>query len=100
MDGSSLGEISYENFNAVEANVIFKGVHVHPGYAKEKMINAITSTNKFLSMIPKEYPENTEMYEGYYWPYDVSRNVDEMKLKIHLRDFEIQGMGKANSKIK
>lgn len=92
VDGSSLGEISYENFNAVQADVIFKGVNVHPGYAKGKMINAITLTNRFLSMIPKEYPENTEMYEGYYWPYRVDGNVDEMNLMIHLRDFDTQGM--------
>lgn len=92
VDGSSLGEISYENFNAVQADVTFKGINVHPGYAKGKMINAITLTNKFLSMIPKEYPENTEMYEGYYWPYEVDGNVDEMNLTIHLRDFDTQGM--------
>lgn len=92
IDGSSLGEISYENFNAVEANVTFKGVNVHPGYAKGKMINAVTLTNRFLAMIPKEYPENTEMYEGYYWPCEVDGTVDEMKLKIHLRDFDTQGM--------
>lgn len=92
VDGSSLGEISYENFNAVQADVIFKGVQVHPGYAKGKMINAIDLANKFIRNIPNEKPENTEMYEGYYWPKKVEGTVDEVKLIIHLRDFEELGM--------
>lgn len=92
VDGSSLGEISYENFNAVEATVTFHGTHVHPGYAKGKMVNAISLTNKYLNMIPKEYPENTEGYGGYYWPCEVDGNVNEMNLEIQLRDFTTEGI--------
>lgn len=92
VDGSSLGEISYENFNAVQADVTFNGVNVHPGYAKGKMINSVLLANEFINMLPKEYPENTENYDGYYWLKNISGNVDELKLTIHLRDFDKLGM--------
>ena len=61
MDGSQIGELEYENFNAAGVKVSIKGKSVHPGYAKNKMINAITLANQFLSLLPiRETPETTE----------------------------------------
>jgi tripeptide aminopeptidase len=66
MDGSQIGELEYENFNAAGAKVIFKGKSVHPGYAKGKMINSMLIANKFISKLPKdEVPQKTSGYDGF-----------------------------------
>jgi tripeptide aminopeptidase len=66
MDGSQIGELEYENFNAAGAKVTFKGKSVHPGYAKGKMINSMLIANRFISTLPKnEVPEQTKGYEGF-----------------------------------
>ena len=65
MDGGEVGELEFENFNAAFAKISFKGRNVHPGYAKNKMINSIRVANRFMSMLPAdEAPEHTEGYEG------------------------------------
>src|SRR5690606_25844115 len=64
MDGSQIGELEYENFNAAGVKVVIKGKSVHPGYAKGKMINSMLIANKFISELPKkEVPEKTKVYE-------------------------------------
>src|SRR5690606_34600385 len=64
MDGSQIGELEYENFNAAGAKITFEGKSVHPGYAKNKMINSVLIAQKFLSKLPKkEVPEHTRGYE-------------------------------------
>ena len=66
VDGGDLGELEYENFNGASAHVAVKGLSVHPGSAKNKMINAMTVAMEFASLLPKhEVPENTEGYEGF-----------------------------------
>lgn len=88
VDGSSLGEISYENFYAVDVFVRFTGINVHPGYAKDKMINPIILLNEFINKIPNERPENSDGYAGFYYLYNLSGDVSEIKLKILVRDFD------------
>ena len=67
MDGSQIGELEYENFNAAGAVVTVKGKIVHPGYAKGKLINSMYYASKFINMVPlNETPEKTEGYEGFY----------------------------------
>lgn len=88
IDGSSLGEISYENFYASDVFVTFTGINAHPGYAKNKMVNPIILLNEFISMMPNEFPENSDGYEGFYYLYNLSGDVSELKLKILVRDFD------------
>lgn len=89
MDGEALGEFNYECFSASEATVTFKGVVVHPGSAKNIMVNAITLASEFQQMVPAaERPEHTEGREGYYHPTDISGTPDEVKLCYILRDFD------------
>lgn len=67
MDGGEVGELEFENFNAAAAKITFKGRNVHPGYAKDKMINSIYLANQFITMLPsQERPEHTTGYEGFY----------------------------------
>lgn len=89
VDGEALGEFNYECFSASEATVTFKGVVVHPGSAKNIMVNAITLASEFQQMVPAaERPEHTEGREGYYHPTDISGTPDEVKLCYILRDFD------------
>ena len=67
MDGGEVGELEFENFNAAAAKIVIKGRNVHPGYAKNKMINSMLVANEFMSMLPAdETPATTEGYEGFY----------------------------------
>lgn len=87
MDGSEVGELEYENFNAASAKVTLKGRNVHPGYAKGKMINSILLANRFMSMLPeKETPEHTENYEGFYHLVGVTGDVESTMLSYIIRD--------------
>lgn len=88
VDGSSLGEISYENFYAYDAFITFTGINAHPGYAKGKMVNPIILLNEFVNLLPNERPENSEGYEGFYYLYNLSGDVSELKLKVLVRDFD------------
>lgn len=88
VDGGKLGELEYENFNAAGAKVHFKGRMVHPGSAKNKMVNSALIANEFIAMLPKEEtPENTEEYEGFYLLSSVNGGVEETTLKYIIRDF-------------
>ena len=89
MDGGAVGELEFENFNAAVARVTFKGRNVHPGYAKDKMINAIRVANKFATMLPEsETPEHTEGYEGFYHVVGVEGSVEETTLTYIIRDHD------------
>lgn len=87
MDGSEVGELEYENFNAAAAKIVFKGRNVHPGYAKHKMINSMRLANQFISMLPRhETPEHTEGYEGFYHLVGIKGDVEETTLNYIIRD--------------
>lgn len=87
MDGSEVGELEYENFNAASANIEIQGRNVHPGYAKNKMINALHVANELIALLPeKERPETTEGYEGFYHLISLNGTVDEAKLTFIIRD--------------
>ena len=87
MDGSQIGELEYENFNAAGAKIIITGKIVHPGYAKGKMINSMLIANEFIAALPKaEVPEKTEGYEGFFHLHDMNGNVEETTLEYIIRD--------------
>ena len=89
MDGGDLGELEYENFNAAGAKITFKGRNVHPGYAKDKMINSIRVANEFISLLPgEETPEHTYKYEGFYHLIGVQGTVEETTVSYIIRDHD------------
>ena len=89
MDGSEVGELEFENFNAAAAKVIVKGRNVHPGYAKGKMVNAIRVANEFMSLVPAdETPEATEGYEGFYHVVGVEGEVEQATISYIIRDHD------------
>lgn len=89
MDGGPLGELQYESFNAAGVKVITHGKSVHPGSAKNKMVNAITMAMKFQSYMPiNEVPEKSEGYEGFIHLMGFNGNVEEAKLSYIIRDFD------------
>lgn len=89
MDGSQVGELEFENFNAAQAKLIFKGKIVHPGYAKGKMVNAMYYASEFINSLPrKETPENTEGYEGFFHLTQMNGRVEEAKLQYIIRDHD------------
>ncbi|NLM18053.1 MAG: peptidase T [Candidatus Riflebacteria bacterium] len=92
IDGGAPGELQFENFNAASAKVIFKGVSVHPGSAKDIMINSQGMAAAFHCSMPKyEVPENTEEYEGFYHLTSMSGNVERSELHYIIRDFSESG---------
>lgn len=89
MDGGELGELEYENFNAASAVITIQGRNVHPGYAKNKMINSMTIANQLVAMFPKhETPEHTEKYEGFYHLVGFEGTVDQTKVTYIIRDHD------------
>ncbi len=87
MDGSQIGELEYENFNAAGAKITFKGKSVHPGYAKDKMINSMLIANKFINKLPKkEVPEKTKGYEGFFHINHLTGSIEETVLELIIRD--------------
>jgi tripeptide aminopeptidase len=87
MDGSQIGELEYENFNAAGAKIIFKGKSVHPGYAKGKMINSMLLANEFINELPKgETPQETKGYEGFFHVHHIKGNIEETVLELIIRD--------------
>ncbi|GAA0739717.1 peptidase T [Clostridium oceanicum] len=89
VDGGTIGELEYENFNAAKAKVTIEGRNVHPGSAKNKMINSINVSKEFMSMIPeKEVPEKTEGYEGFYHLVGIKGGVEQTELNYIIRDFD------------
>lgn len=89
MDGGDIGDLEYENFNAASAKVTIKGVSVHTGYAKGKMINAARLACEFNSHIPEtEIPETTEGYQGFYHLLSIDGHCEEAKLSYLIRDHD------------
>ena len=89
MDGGDLGELEFENFNAASAKIFIKGVSVHPGYAKDKMVNANVLATEFAQLLPAdERPETTEGYQGFYHLLGIDSNVEQAKLHYIIRDHD------------
>lgn len=91
MDGSQIGELEYENFNAAGAKVIFRGKSVHPGYAKGKMINSMLIANDFISGLPKgEIPQETKGYEGFFHVTGIDGTLEETTVSLIIRDHDMK----------
>jgi len=91
MDGSQVGELEYENFNAAGAHVTIEGKIVHPGYAKGKMINSMLIANEFISALPaNETPETTAGYEGFFHLHDMHGTVEKTTLEYIIRDHDME----------
>jgi len=89
LDGSEMGELEFECFDAWKATITFTGLSVHPGYAKNLLINAIHIASRYLSEIPEyESPEHTEEREGFYYLSALNGNVEESKAILIIRDYE------------
>ena len=91
MDGGDVGELEYENFNAAGAKVTLRGVSVHPGYAKGKMVNASLLATEFVGLLPAdERPETTEGYEGFYHLTGMQTSTEQARLSYIIRDHDRQ----------
>lgn len=89
MDGSEVGEIEFENFNAASAKIMVNGRSVHPGYAKDKMINAARVATELTQMLPQdETPETTEGYQGFYHLVGISGGCEQANLSFIIRDHD------------
>jgi len=89
MDGSQVGELEYENFNAAGAVVKVKGKIVHPGYAKGKMVNSMHIATEFINSLPRmETPEHTEGYQGFFHLHNMEGKVEETTLEYIIRDHD------------
>lgn len=91
IDGGEIGELEYENFNAASAKITINGKNVHPGYAKDKMMNAVTIGMELASKLPEnEVPERTSEYEGFYHLNDFNGSVQEAKMVYIIREFDME----------
>jgi tripeptide aminopeptidase len=89
VDGGEVGELEYENFNAASAKITIQGRNVHPGYAKNKMINALHVANELINLLPaNERPEFTEGYEGFFHLTSLNGTVDEAVVSFIIRDHD------------
>ena len=90
MDGSQVGELEYENFNAAGAKIKVNGKIVHPGYAKGKLINSMLIANEFIAALPEQdVPEKTEGYEGFFHLYGIEGKVEETNIGLIVRDHDM-----------
>ncbi|MDD3772178.1 MAG: peptidase T, partial [Weeksellaceae bacterium] len=91
MDGSEIGELEYENFNAAYAHLKFLGKSVHPGYAKNQLVNATTLAREFADKLPfDEVPELTEGREGFFHLTQFKGNVSEAEIQYIIRDHDME----------
>lgn len=91
MDGSEIGELEYENFNAAYAHITFKGKSVHPGYAKDQMVNANKIAREFADELPEdEVPEQTTGRDGFFHLHTMKGNVSEAELQYIIRDHNME----------
>ncbi|MBQ8463176.1 MAG: peptidase T [Prevotella sp.] len=89
MDGGDVGELEFENFNAASAKITIKGVSVHPGYAKGKMVNASLLAAEFIGMLPAdERPETTEGYQGFFHLTGLQSQTEQARLSYIIRDHD------------
>ena len=95
MDGGEVGELEYENFNASSARSTINGRHVHPGYAKDKMLNSMRVAAEFMGMLPQhEVPECTDGYEGFFHLMSIKGGVEQTSLTYIIRDHSAEIMSK------
>jgi len=100
MDGSQIGELEYENFNAAGVKIIFKGKSVHPGYAKGKMINSMLLANEFMNALPEnEIPQETKGYKGFFHVTKLAGSIEETNLELIIRDHDALKFKKRKKKI-
>lgn len=100
MDGGAVGELEFENFNAAGAKITIQGRNVHPGTAKNKMVNSILIASKLIGMLPeKETPAHTEGYEGFYHVVGVEGSVDKTTVSYIIRDFDRENFDARKRKI-
>lgn len=100
MDGSQIGELEYENFNAAGVKVTFQGKSVHPGYAKNKMINSMLIANEFINKLPKhEIPQETKGYEGFFHVTDIQGSIEETVVKLIIRDHDMKLYEKRKARV-
>ncbi|MFK7813918.1 MAG: peptidase T [Maribacter sp.] len=89
MDGSQIGELEYENFNAAGAKITITGRSVHPGYAKGKMVNAVSIANEFMSILPPdETPQNTSGREGFFHIHHMKGEIEHAEFELIIRDHD------------
>ena len=89
MDGGAVGELEFENFNAASAKIEIQGCNIHPGYAKDKMVNAILVANEILALLPpKERPEHTCKYQGFFHVVGFNGTVENASVSIIIRDHD------------
>ena len=89
MDGGDVGELEFENFNAASAKITIKGISVHPGYAKGKMVNASALAAELAMMLPhNETPETTEGYQGFYHLLGIESHCEQAKMSYIIRDHD------------
>lgn len=101
VDGGAIGGLEYENFNAANAAVVFKGRNVHTGDAKNKMINALTMAAEWQQLLPQaEQPETTDGYEGFYHCHQIKGDVSEIRLGMLIRDHDRQRFEKRKAYLK
>ena len=94
IDGGEIGEVEDETFNAMSATFTIKGMNVHPGYAKGKMVNSVRIAAEIIDMVPPTIaPETTEDRVGYLHAHHVEGGVEETTVKLLIRDFTMEGMG-------
>ncbi len=94
IDGETAGELEIETFCADSVVILIRGINIHPGYAKDKMVNSIKIAAELISKLPKDRmsPETTEKREGYIHPNSFSGNVEESTIKFLIRDFTVEGL--------
>jgi len=94
IDGETLGEVEDETFCADTVNIKIRGKNVHPGYAKNKMVNSIKIAARLINLLPKDRlsPETTEKREGYVHPNNITGGVEETTIKFLIRDFTVEGL--------
>jgi len=101
MDGGEIGELEFENFNAAGAKIRIQGRSVHPGAAKDKMINALHVAHKLIAMLPSvQRPEYTEKYEGFYHLLSLNGNVENADLQYLIRDHSFKKFEKKKNLLK
>ncbi|WP_291635135.1 peptidase T [Clostridium sp.] len=101
IDGGTIGELEYENFNAAGAKICIHGRNVHPGSAKGKMIHSTLIANEFVNLLPpNETPATTEGYEGFYHLISLNGEVEETKLQYIIRDFNSENFENRKTFIK
>lgn len=100
IDGSDIDKIECENFNAYGATVTFKGVSIHPGEGKGKLINALNLASEFVALLPKEAPYDSEGKQGFYHLTGIEGNSEVATLTMILRDFKDKGIEKRIETVK